>query len=163
MHTFPERFEMSDLEADQIYYQQLTEAAAASFPVLHEAVVIQERRGLPTITPDGQYLVSTVPEVQGVIIMAGCQVGGIWASQVWDALRRILSLARRVYRRRRSRSIDLPTRMRTRPPYAPGVNRSMRVITGICINASCFASGTFYGWHETIAHPALCRGQGVCT
>jgi glycine/D-amino acid oxidase-like deaminating enzyme len=80
MHTFPERFEMPDLEADQIYYQQLTEAAAASFPVLHEAVVIQERRGLPTITPDGQYLVSTVAEVQGVIIMAGCQVGGIWAS-----------------------------------------------------------------------------------
>jgi glycine/D-amino acid oxidase-like deaminating enzyme len=43
-------------------------------------VVIQERRGLPTITPDGQYLVSTVAEVQGVIIMTGCQVGGIWAS-----------------------------------------------------------------------------------
>jgi 4-methylaminobutanoate oxidase (formaldehyde-forming) len=80
MHTFPERFEMPDLEADQIYYQQLTEAAAASFPVLHEAVVIQERRGLPTITPDGQYLVSTVAAVHGMIIMAGCQVGGIWAS-----------------------------------------------------------------------------------
>ena len=80
MHTFPERFEMPDLEADQIYYQQLTEAAAAAFPVLREAVVIQERRGLPTITPDGQYLVSTVDQVQGMIIMAGCQVGGIWAS-----------------------------------------------------------------------------------
>ena len=80
MHTFPERFEMPELEADQVYYQQLTEAAAASFPVLHDAVVVQERRGLPTITPDGQYLVSTVTEVQGMIIMAGCQVGGIWAS-----------------------------------------------------------------------------------
>jgi glycine/D-amino acid oxidase-like deaminating enzyme len=80
MHTFPDRFEMPDLEADQIYYQQLTEAAAAAFPVLHEAVVMQERRGLPTITPDGQYLVSTVAEVPGLIIMAGCQVGGIWAS-----------------------------------------------------------------------------------
>jgi glycine/D-amino acid oxidase-like deaminating enzyme len=45
MHTFPDRFEMPDLEADQIYYQQLTEAAAAAFPVLHEAVVMQERRG----------------------------------------------------------------------------------------------------------------------
>src|SRR5262245_54519579 len=50
--------------------------------------------------------------------------------------------------------------MRTRPPSAPGVNRSMRVITGICINASRSASGTFYGWHETMAHPTLCRGQG---
>src|SRR2546426_2858872 len=76
MHTFPERFEMPDLEADQIYYQQLTEAAAASFPVLREAVVIQERRGLPTITPDGQYLVSTVDQVQGMIIMAGLPGGG---------------------------------------------------------------------------------------
>src|SRR5215510_15260180 len=80
MHVFPERFEMPDLEADQIYYQQLIEAAATSFPALHEAVVIQERRGLPTITPDGQYLVSTVPEVQGVIIMACCQIGRLWAS-----------------------------------------------------------------------------------
>ena len=80
MDTFPDRFEIPDLEADQIYYQQLTEAAAASFPVLHESVVIQERRGLPTITPDGQHLVSTVAQVQGVIIMSGCQVGGIWAS-----------------------------------------------------------------------------------
>ena len=42
--------------------------------------MVQERRGLPTITPDGQYLVSTVAEVQGLIIMSGCQVGGIWAS-----------------------------------------------------------------------------------
>src|SRR5262245_60634821 len=50
--------------------------------------------------------------------------------------------------------------MRTRPPSAPGVNRSMRVITGICINASRSASGPFYGWHETMAHPTLCRGQG---
>src|SRR5215470_19460377 len=80
MHTFPERFEMPELEADQIYYQQLAEAAAPYFPALRTAGVIQERRGLPTITPDGQYLVSTVGEIQGVIIMAGCQVGGIWAS-----------------------------------------------------------------------------------
>jgi L-fuconolactonase len=29
------------------------------------------------------------------------------------------------------------------------------------MNAWCFASGTFYIWHETIAHPALCRGQGI--
>src|SRR5262249_39444150 len=47
-----------------------------------------------------------------------------------------------------------------RPPCDPDVNRSMRVITGICINASCFASDTCYGWREIIAHPALCRGQG---
>jgi 4-methylaminobutanoate oxidase (formaldehyde-forming) len=80
LHDFPTRFEIPDLEADQIYYQQLIDAAVPYFPVLREAVVIQERRGLPTITPDGLYLVSEVDRVQGLIIMAGCQVGGIWAS-----------------------------------------------------------------------------------
>jgi glycine/D-amino acid oxidase-like deaminating enzyme len=68
------------LEADQIYYQQLADAVAQCFPVLRDVVVIQERRGLPTITPDGQYLVSAVDSVQGLVIVSGCQVGGIWAS-----------------------------------------------------------------------------------
>jgi 4-methylaminobutanoate oxidase (formaldehyde-forming) len=80
MHAFPARFEIPELEADQIYYHQLAQAAAPYFPVLRDAVVIQERRGLPTITPDGQYLVSEVDQVQGLIVMSGCQVGGIWAS-----------------------------------------------------------------------------------
>jgi 4-methylaminobutanoate oxidase (formaldehyde-forming) len=80
MQTFPGDFEIPDLEADQIYYQQLADAAAHHFPVLRDAVVIQERRGLPTITPDGQYLVSDVESVRGLIIVSGCQVGGIWAS-----------------------------------------------------------------------------------
>ena len=80
MHDFPADFEIPDLEADQIYYQQLLEAATQYLPVLREAVVIQERRGLPTMTPDGLYLVSEVDQVQGLIVMSGCQVGGIWAS-----------------------------------------------------------------------------------
>lgn len=80
MDAFPHRFEIPDLEADQIYYQQLTDAAIEAFPVLRDAGVIQERRGLPTITPDGQYLVSAVDQVQGLVIVSGCQVGGIWSS-----------------------------------------------------------------------------------
>jgi glycine/D-amino acid oxidase-like deaminating enzyme len=80
MHDFPADFEIPDLEADQIYYQQLSDAAAQYLPVLRDAVVIQERRGLPTVTPDGLYLVSEVDQVQGLLIMSGCQVGGIWAS-----------------------------------------------------------------------------------
>jgi 4-methylaminobutanoate oxidase (formaldehyde-forming) len=80
MDTFPNDFAVSDLEADQIYYHQLAEAAAQFFPVLRQAVIIQERRGLPTITPDGQYLVSAVPQVKGLIVASGCMVGGIFAS-----------------------------------------------------------------------------------
>ena len=72
MHDFPADFEIPDLEADQIYYQQLLEAAMQYLPVLREAVVIQERRGLPTVTPDGLYLVSEVDQVQGLIVMSGC-------------------------------------------------------------------------------------------
>ncbi len=60
MNDFASRFEIPDLEADQVYYQQLTEAAIEAFPALRDAGVIQERRGLPTVTPDGQYLVSEV-------------------------------------------------------------------------------------------------------
>lgn len=80
MDEFPGRFEIPDLEADQIYYQQLTDAAVQNFPVLQQAGIIQERRGLPTMTPDGQYMVSEVDDVQGLVIVAGCQVGGIWSS-----------------------------------------------------------------------------------
>ncbi len=80
MDDFSARFEIPDLEADQIYYQQLTDAAVQNFPVLRDAGIIQERRGLPTMTPDGQYMVSEVDEVQGLVIVAGCQVGGIWSS-----------------------------------------------------------------------------------
>jgi 4-methylaminobutanoate oxidase (formaldehyde-forming) len=80
MDDFPHRFEIPDLEADQIYYHQLAEATARYFPAVRTAGVIQERRGLPTITPDGEYLVSTVAQVRGVIVLSGCQVGGIWAS-----------------------------------------------------------------------------------
>ena len=80
MHAFPDHFEIPALEADQIYYHQLADAAAHYFPALRTAGVIQERRGLPTITPDGQHLVSTVEHVQGLIVLSGCQVGGIWAS-----------------------------------------------------------------------------------
>lgn len=80
MDTFSDHFEIAGLEADQIYYLQLTEIASQFFPALRKAGVIQERRGLPTITPDAQYLVSEVPQVKGLIVASGCQVGGIFAS-----------------------------------------------------------------------------------
>src|SRR5207244_9209017 len=49
MREFPEHFEIPALEADPIYYAQLMEAARPFFPALEAAVVVQERRGLPTI------------------------------------------------------------------------------------------------------------------
>ena len=80
MDEFPDRFEIAALEPDLIYYSRLHNAATTYFPTLRQAAVVQERRGLPTITPDAKYLVSTVTEVKGLIIATGCQVGGIQSS-----------------------------------------------------------------------------------
>lgn len=77
MNEFPDDFEISALEADQVYYQQLTEAASQFFPALRDATIIQERRGLPTIAVDGGLIVSELAQAKGMIVAAACNVGGI--------------------------------------------------------------------------------------
>ena len=77
MDDFPDDFEIPALKADAVYYQQLTVAASKFFPALSDAVVVQERRGLPTIAPDGRLLVSECKELPGLIVASGCGVGGI--------------------------------------------------------------------------------------
>ena len=77
MDDFPDDFEIPALKADQIYYEQLTQQAAKFFPALAKAMIVQERRGLPTISPDGRSLVSESSELPGLIIASGCGVGGI--------------------------------------------------------------------------------------
>ncbi len=77
MNVFPDDFEVSSLEADPVYFRQLADAATKFFPSLGDAVVIQERRGLPTIAPDGRMLVSESEHVGGLIVAAACGVGGI--------------------------------------------------------------------------------------
>lgn len=77
MNQFPPDFEIAALKADPVYYQQLRQAASAFFPALREATVVQERRGLPTISPDGRLLVSECENLSGLIVASGCGVGGI--------------------------------------------------------------------------------------
>lgn len=77
MDGFPPGFEIAALEADPIYFQQLAAATAKFFPALRDATVIQERRGLPTISPDGRLLVSESAQIKGLIVVAACGVGGI--------------------------------------------------------------------------------------
>lgn len=80
MKHFPASFEVAALAPDQIYFSRLREAATAYFPALQGAMVVQERRGLPTITPDAKHLVSAVKGAAGLIVATGCQVGGIQSS-----------------------------------------------------------------------------------
>jgi glycine/D-amino acid oxidase-like deaminating enzyme len=77
MDGFPPGFEIPALEADPVYYRQLTDAAAALVPCLRDAAVVQERRGLPTMSPDGRILVGEPNGVKGLIVASACLVGGI--------------------------------------------------------------------------------------
>ena len=47
------------------------------FPSLGGAMVIQERRGLPTISPDGRLIVSEPRGLRGLVVLSSCGVGGI--------------------------------------------------------------------------------------
>ena len=60
-----------------IYYHRLWAAARRFFPCLDHTIVVQEQRGLPTVTPDARHIVSKVPGANGLIFATGCQVGGI--------------------------------------------------------------------------------------
>ena len=59
------------------WYQQLGAAATKFFPSLGGAVVVQERRGLPTISPDGNMIVSEPAGLRGLVVLSACGVGGI--------------------------------------------------------------------------------------
>ncbi len=77
MNDFDQKFEVSALEADQVYYQQLRDAATGFFPALADATIVRERRGLPTISPDGRLVLSEPSGLRGLVVLSGCCVGGV--------------------------------------------------------------------------------------
>ena len=89
MNDFDRKFEISALEADQVYYQQLRDAATDFFPALADATIVRERRGLPTMSPDGRLVLSEPSGLRGLVVLSGCGVGGVspftWSRQ--DCLR----------------------------------------------------------------------------
>jgi len=80
MSQLPESFEIPALPADEITRRALRDQAAKYFPVLRDAPIVQDRRGLPTITPDSAFMVSELDRTKGVIVATGCLVGGIHSS-----------------------------------------------------------------------------------
>ena len=77
MDDFGDGFEIASLEADQVYYEQLQAAARPFFPVLENAIRVQDRRGLPTISPDGRLVISEPDSAAGLVVLTACGVGGI--------------------------------------------------------------------------------------
>ena len=77
MDSFPRDFEIPALEADTIYYEQLRAEATKFFPKLADSITIQERRGLPTVSPDGRLIISEPNGIRGLLVVTACGVGGI--------------------------------------------------------------------------------------
>lgn len=77
MDDFPSDFEIAALAADPVYYQQLHDQARKFFPALANSTIVQERRGLPTISPDGRLVLSEPAGFSGLVVMSACGVGGI--------------------------------------------------------------------------------------
>ncbi len=86
MREQPPSFEIKDVPADLAVLHRFTAAFQPYVPALAEALIVAERRGLPTMTPDGDFLLSDIPGVPGFYVAAGCCVTGISASPVLGKL-----------------------------------------------------------------------------
>jgi glycine/D-amino acid oxidase-like deaminating enzyme len=49
----------------------------AELPLLEGARIVELRGGLPTMTPDGHFLIDRLPGVTGFYVASGCNVGGL--------------------------------------------------------------------------------------
>jgi glycine/D-amino acid oxidase-like deaminating enzyme len=85
----PKRFAMADLpvtftidetDRDQRVLEELGAGLTRAFPALQAAPIIRGCAGLPTFTPDGNFLVGQVPSVHGLFAATGCNALGIAGS-----------------------------------------------------------------------------------
>jgi len=77
MADLPPTFEIEHTEKDLGVLEELAASLTAVFPGLEGAPVLKGCAGLPTFTPDGQYLLGPVPTVRGLHVAAGCNAIGI--------------------------------------------------------------------------------------
>jgi 4-methylaminobutanoate oxidase (formaldehyde-forming) len=80
MAELPPTFEIEHTEKDLGVLEELAAGLTRAFPALDGAPVLKGCAGLPTFTPDGQYLVGPVPSVEGLWVAAGCNAIGIAGS-----------------------------------------------------------------------------------
>jgi 4-methylaminobutanoate oxidase (formaldehyde-forming) len=80
MSELPVTFEIEHTEKDLGVLEELAAGLTRVFPTLGGAPVLKGLAGLPTFTPDGNYLLGAVPTVKGLWIAAGCNAIGIAGS-----------------------------------------------------------------------------------
>lgn len=70
-------FTISHLALDLDPLRRKMADVAAELPQLQSASLAQVRGGLPTMTPDGYFIVDTVPGRPGLWVLSGCNVSGV--------------------------------------------------------------------------------------
>ena len=84
--ALPPTFEIKDTPADITVLQHFRACLQQYVPILGEAFWVAERRGLPTMTPDGDFLLGDVPGIPGLYLASGCCVTGISAAPILGKL-----------------------------------------------------------------------------
>jgi glycine/D-amino acid oxidase-like deaminating enzyme len=73
----PADFDIAAMPLDAEPLRRKIADVAAQFPVLTRTGVAVLRGGLPTMTPDGYFLVDQAPARPGLWVLSGCNVGGV--------------------------------------------------------------------------------------
>jgi 4-methylaminobutanoate oxidase (formaldehyde-forming) len=77
MDEFPKDFSIADTPLDLALLSRLVDQVRDQFPVLQGAPVRVHRGGIPTMTPDGQHIIGSVPGTEGFFVATGCNVAGL--------------------------------------------------------------------------------------
>jgi 4-methylaminobutanoate oxidase (formaldehyde-forming) len=86
LNTLPSTFEIPHVPGDFSILQHFLQEMQRYLPLLSAAFIVRENRGLPTLTPDGNFLIGDIPEIPGFYIATGCCVTGISAAPVLGKL-----------------------------------------------------------------------------
>jgi glycine/D-amino acid oxidase-like deaminating enzyme len=76
----PGDFELAQMQVDMRPLETTMQAVASELPIFQRAKVAELRGGLPTMTPDGYFLIDRMPGVTGFHVVSGCNVGGLTTS-----------------------------------------------------------------------------------
>ncbi len=72
-------FTIAQLALDLGVLRRLADQVRLQFPIFQDPTVTlrEHRGGLPTMTPDGHHAVGPVPDIEGMYVISGCNVGGL--------------------------------------------------------------------------------------
>ncbi|MFL5799652.1 MAG: NAD(P)/FAD-dependent oxidoreductase [Actinomycetota bacterium] len=138
MRSEPSSFEIADVPIDERPLRAKIAEVERELPALRTARVAEVRGGLPTMTPDGHFLVDRLPGVSWCYAITGCNVGGLSTSPALGH-----DLADWMVTGERPPSIEPFSLDRFGPDYDDEDR----------LRAACFATYAHkYGEDETVAH-----------